>query len=164
MLINRLFPHARLQRVVEQLNMSSQETAEPNKESPDNASNWQVYKRLLVYLKPLKGIFILSLIGNAIYAGASALMPKSLDYVVTAVESPTDQDRLFVPALIVGIFALRGVGTFLGGYYIAKVGRQIVHTLRTEIFNNILTLPNRFFDERKDLRQKYGWKRKYFLF
>lgn len=120
-----------------------------NKASPiDNASNWQIYKRLLVYLKPLKGIFVLSLIGNAIYAAASALMPKSLDYVVTAVENPTDQDRLFVPALIVGIFALRGVGTFLGGYYIAKVGRQIVHTLRTEIFNNILTLPNRFFDER----------------
>ncbi|WP_250658269.1 lipid A export permease/ATP-binding protein MsbA [Alkalimarinus coralli] len=121
--------------------MSTQETVMPN-----NASNWQVYKRLLVYLKPLKGIFFLSLLGNAIYAAASALMPKSLDYVVTAVENPTDQDRLFVPALIVGIFALRGVGTFLGGYYIAKVGRQIVHTLRTEIFNNILTLPNRFFD------------------
>ena len=119
---------------------------EPEKKSFKNATNWQVYKRLLVYLKPLKGIFLLSLVGNAIYAAASALMPKSLDYVVTAVENPTEQSRLFVPLLIVGIFALRGLGSFLGGYYIASVGRQIVHTLRTQLFNNILTLPSRFFD------------------
>ena len=119
---------------------------ELGKKSFQNATNWEVYKRLLVYLKPLKGIFFLSLIGNAIYAAASALMPKSLDYVVTAVENPTEESRLFVPLLIVGIFALRGLGSFLGGYYIASVGRQIVHTLRTQLFNNILTLPSRFFD------------------
>ena len=126
--------------------MSTQGPAQSTANPSDNVSNWQVYKRLLVYLKPLKGVFILSLIGNAIYAAASALMPKSLDYLVTAIENPTEHDRLLVPALIVGIFALRGIGTFLGGYYIAKVGRNIVHTLRTQIFNNILTLPSRFFD------------------
>ncbi len=127
---------------------NSSTASEDNSEkiSFNNATNWQVYKRLLVYLKPLKGIFFLSLIGNAIYAAASALMPKSLDYVVTAVENPTEQSRLFVPLLIVAIFALRGLGSFLGGYYIASVGRQIVHKLRTELFNNILTLPSRFFD------------------
>ena len=128
------------------LNQATASADESEKISFKNATNWEVYKRLLVYIKPLKGIFFLSLIGNAIYAAASALMPKSLDYVVTAVESPTEESRLFVPLLIVAIFALRGLGSFLGGYYIASVGRQIVHKLRTQLFNNILTLPSRFFD------------------
>lgn len=109
-------------------------------------SNWDVYKRLLVYLKPLKFFFILSIIGNAIYAGASAYMAKALEFVITTVENPTDENRILLPALIVGLFAMRGIGGFLGGYYIAYVGRNIVHKIRTEVFGRYLGLPSRFFD------------------
>ena len=41
---------------------------------------------------------------------------------------------------------MRGLGGFLGGYYIAYVGRNIVHKIRTEVFGRYLTLPSRFFD------------------
>ncbi len=109
-------------------------------------SNWDVYRRLLVYLKPLKFFFILSIIGNAIYAGASALMAKALDFVIQTVENPTDENRLLLPAIILGLFALRGLGGFLGSYFIAYVGRNIVHKIRTEIFDRYLRLPSRFFD------------------
>lgn len=109
-------------------------------------SNWDLYRRLLVYLKPLKFFFILSIIGNAIYAGASAMMAKALEYVIETVENPTDESRLLLPALILGLFALRGVGGFLGSYFIAYVGRNIVHKIRTEIFDRYLRLPSQFFD------------------
>ncbi len=109
-------------------------------------SNWDVYKRLLVYLKPLKLFFIISIIGNAIYAGASAYMAKALEYVITTVENPTEESRLLLPALIVGLFALRGLGGFLGSYYIAYVGRNIVHKIRNEVFGRYLGLPSRYFD------------------
>jgi subfamily B ATP-binding cassette protein MsbA len=109
-------------------------------------SNWDIYKRLLVYLKPLKFFFILSIIGNAIYAGASAYMAKALEFVINTVENPTDESRILLPALIVGLFALRGLGGFLGGYFIAYVGRNIVHKIRTEVFGRYLGLPSRFFD------------------
>ena len=42
-------------------------------------SNWGIYQRLLVYIKPLKFYFVLSILGNAIYAGASAMMAKALE-------------------------------------------------------------------------------------
>ncbi|MDX1453229.1 MAG: lipid A export permease/ATP-binding protein MsbA [Oleiphilaceae bacterium] len=109
-------------------------------------SNWDLYRRLLVYLKPLKFFFILSIIGNAIYAGASALMAKALEFVIATVENPTDENRLLLPAIILGLFAMRGVGGFLGSYYIAYVGRNIVHKIRTEIFDRYLRLPSHFFD------------------
>ena len=63
-------------------------------------SNWTLYRRLLVYLKPLKYFFILSVIGNAIYAAASAAMAKSIEFVVDTVENPTDENRLLLHALI----------------------------------------------------------------
>lgn len=111
-----------------------------------NESNWALYQRLLVYIKPLKFFFILSIIGNAIYAGASALMAQALDTVITTVENPTEENRLMLPLLIFSLFAMRGIGGFLGGYYIAYVGQNIVHRLRTQVFDRYLKLPSYYFD------------------
>jgi len=109
-------------------------------------SNWDLYRRLLVYLKPLKFFFLISIIGNAIYAGASAMMAKALEFVIQTVENPTDENRLVLPAMILGLFAMRGIGGFLGSYYIAYVGRNIVHQIRVQIFERYLRLPSQFFD------------------
>jgi subfamily B ATP-binding cassette protein MsbA len=114
--------------------------------SDNTDSNWSIYKRLLVYVKPLKFFFFLSVVGNAIYAAASALMAKALEFVIQTVENPTDENRILLPVLIIALFAMRGLGGFLGGYYIAYVGRNIVHKIRTEVFDRYLTLPSRFFD------------------
>src|SRR3990167_2116047 len=113
-------------------------------ESSDSSAD--IYRRLLTYLKPLKFFFALSVIGNAIYAGASALMAKALDFVITAVDNPTEENRILLPALILGLFVIRGIGDFLGSYYIAYVGRHVVHKIRTEIFDRYLRLPTSFFD------------------
>lgn len=109
-------------------------------------SNWQLYQRLLVYLKPLKFFFALSVIGNVIYAGSSAAMVKALEYVIEVIDTPTPEGRVMLPALILSLFALRGLGGFLGGYYIAYVGRNVVHQMRTQIFDRYLKLPTSFFD------------------
>jgi subfamily B ATP-binding cassette protein MsbA len=109
-------------------------------------SNWSLYQRLLVYLKPLKFYFILSIIGNAIYAAASAGMAQALEFVIDTVENPTDENRILLPALIVFLFAMRGFGGFLGGYYIAYVGRNIVHRIRIQVFDSYLKLPSHYFD------------------
>ena len=114
--------------------------------SESNDSSWELYQRLLVYLKPLKFFFILSIVGNAIYAGASAMMAQALDTVITTVQNPTDDSRLMLPLLIFSLFALRGLGGFLGGYYIAYVGQNIVHQIRVQIFERYLSLPSRYFD------------------
>lgn len=111
-----------------------------------NDTSWGLYKRLLVYLKPLKFFFFLSILGNAIYAGASALMAQALDTVITTVQNPTDDNRLMLPLLIFSLFALRGIGGFLGGYFIGYVGYNIVHKIRVEIFERYLSLPSRYFD------------------
>lgn len=114
---------------------------------PENDdSNWDVYRRLLVYLKPLKWFFALSIVGNAIYAASSAYMAKALEFVIDTIENPTDEGRILLPLLILGLFAARGLGGFLGSYYIAYVGKNMVHRIRTQIFDRYLKLPSQFFD------------------
>ena len=44
------------------------------------------------------------------------------------------------------MFAARGLGTFLSTYFMAYVGRYVIHTLRCNVFDHMLHLPGRFFD------------------
>ena len=51
-----------------------------------------------------------------------------------------------VPLLIILIALVQGIGSFLGNFFLAKVSLGLVHDLRVALFNNLLTLPNRYFD------------------
>lgn len=41
---------------------------------------------------------------------------------------------------------MAGPGSFLGNYFLAKVSLSLVHDLRVALFNKLLVLPNRYFD------------------
>ena len=51
-----------------------------------------------------------------------------------------------VPLALVGLFMLRGVGDFMQTYCPGYVGRHIVKTLRSQIFDRYLHLPVGYFD------------------
>lgn len=116
---------------------------------PDEASssNWATYKRLLAYVKPFWVAFSLAVLGNVIYAAASTGMAAAMEYVIEAIENPTEQNRVLLTLLIVGVFAFRGVGTFLSQYFISYVGRQVINALRNQVFDRLMTLPSRYFDD-----------------
>ncbi|MGM0569611.1 lipid A export permease/ATP-binding protein MsbA [Marinobacter sp.] len=109
-------------------------------------SNWQTYRRLLRYVKPFWIAFSLAVIGNIIYAAASTGMAAAMEYVIEAIENPSAQNRIMLTGMIVGVFAFRGVGTFMGQYFIAYVGRHVVNALRKQVFDRLLALPSRYFD------------------
>ncbi|SDW57850.1 lipid A export permease/ATP-binding protein MsbA [Marinobacter mobilis] len=110
-------------------------------------SNWQTYKRLLKYVRPFWVAFVFAVIGNIIYAAASTAMAAAMEYVIEAIENPTDQNRLLLTGLIVGVFGLRGLGTFMSQYFISYVGRNVINALRVQLFDRLLTLPSRYFDD-----------------
>lgn len=111
------------------------------------AGSWETYKRLLAYVKPFLLAFSLAVLGNIIYAAASTGMAAAMEYVIAAIENPTEQKRLMLTLVIVGVFALRGLGTFLSQYFISYVGRQVINALRNDVFDRLMTLPSRYFDD-----------------
>jgi len=52
-----------------------------------------------------------------------------------------------IPLALIGIYFVRGIGGFLGNYFLAKVTFSIVQTLRNAIVHNFTTLPNGFFEQ-----------------
>ncbi|RBW50251.1 lipid A export permease/ATP-binding protein MsbA [Marinobacter sp. F3R11] len=91
--------------------------------------------------------FSLAVVGNVIYAAASTGMAAAMEYVIAAIENPTDQNRLLLTFLIVAVFSFRGVGTFMSQYFISYVGRKVINALRNDVFNRLMTLPSRYFDD-----------------
>ncbi|TIH10004.1 lipid A export permease/ATP-binding protein MsbA [Pseudomonas leptonychotis] len=125
----------------------------------------KIYFRLLGYVKPYIGMFLISIFGFLIFASTQPMLGYILKFFVDGLNNPNvglfagvpwvqahapwlAELKLLqaVPLLIVLIALWQGVGSFLGNFYLAKVSMGLVQDLRIALFNNLLTLPNRYFD------------------
>jgi subfamily B ATP-binding cassette protein MsbA len=112
---------------------------------PPNA--WHAYRRLLGYVRPHRGAFLLGMLGGAMYSTATASWGWFANiFAKRALTHPDPTAIVWVPLLLVGLFLLRGVGDFTQTYFMGYVGRQVVARLRREIFQQVLRLPIGFFD------------------
>lgn len=110
------------------------------------ANSLTVYLRLLRYVKPYWPLFALSLIGFAIFGSTEAAQAKLLGMMIKAVQNKDSNARFFLPAALVGIYMVRGIGSFLGVYFLSSVATKLVNDLRIATFNHILYLPTQFYD------------------
>jgi len=106
----------------------------------------RLYGRLLTYVKPFVGSFLIAILGFIIFASAAPLLAKMMGEIVDVLANPKPDDANFVVFSLIAIFAYRGLGTFLGKYFIARVGRGVVHALRTVLFKHMLSLPSNYYD------------------
>ncbi|MBV0933270.1 lipid A export permease/ATP-binding protein MsbA [Marinobacterium weihaiense] len=130
-----------------QSNVTKNDVRKPKPDAPgaDTESVWVLYRRLLTYARPLWLAFMLSFIGFAIYGFGQALSAKWLEMVVDTVQANQYDQRWFLALAVLGIFLVRGVGAFVGNYCIAYVGREVIHTLRTDVFERLLKLPSYYY-------------------
>src|SRR5207244_7324823 len=53
---------------------------------------------------------------------------------------------LYLPIAIVGVFVLRGIGSYISEYGLAWIGSRIVFDLRCEASDHLLRMPTSFYD------------------
>jgi subfamily B ATP-binding cassette protein MsbA len=111
------------------------------------ASARATYRRLLGYLGPHRGRFILGMLGGTLFAATMssfAWFAKKFGDGTLVHQDP--RTIVWLPVALVGLFLLRGIGEFVQTYYMGYVGRQIVSRLRREVFRHVLELPIGYFD------------------
>ncbi|MGM8884364.1 lipid A export permease/ATP-binding protein MsbA [Psychrobacter sp. 1U2] len=101
--------------------------------------------RLLRYLKPYWWALLLTIVGFAINAATEIWIAKLLQYITDAINQNDQAKQNLFPLLIISLFFVRGVGSFLGNYYSALVSRNLVYELRVQVFNKLLRLPSSFY-------------------
>ncbi len=109
-------------------------------------SGLKTYLRLLSYVRPYVPTFLISVVGYMLFAWTMPAFAKLIEWFVEGLQGGDEKYLTYVPMLAVGIALFRGIGFYLGNYFLAKVSLGVVHDLRTDLFNKLLELPNYYFD------------------
>ena len=107
----------------------------------------QLLKRLLHYIKPYSGFFILALttvIGLAVFG---ALRPKVLQLAIDQnIEQKFEPGFLNYVVLMLGLLVLEVTCNLLFIYYASWLGQSVVRDIRIKLFNHILGFKMKYFD------------------
>jgi subfamily B ATP-binding cassette protein MsbA len=107
----------------------------------------QTYKRLLTYLGPHKTMFAVGVVGMTIFAASDAGWAAFVKFFLDGTFVNKDPRMVWlVPVAVVVLFMLRGIGDFMQTYCPGFVGRKIVMTLRSQLFDRYVHLPIAYFD------------------
>ena len=106
-----------------------------------------LYRRLLSYVWPYKGIFLISILGMAVVALAEVAFAALLKPIMDGGFVERNQEIIaLTPFLLMAVFVARAAGAIADEYCIAWVSRRVIFDLRELLFAKILRLPARYFD------------------
>jgi subfamily B ATP-binding cassette protein MsbA len=103
-------------------------------------------KRLLGYTFRYKYSFFISVIGFISFAFADIAAVEWIRRIIGFINSEEENFNSFLALSLILIALGRGIGFFVGNYFMSKVGFGIVHDLRAELFQKLHNLPKSYFD------------------
>ena len=110
-------------------------------------SSFKLYGRLLSYVLPYIPLFLISILGFAIYSGSQVAATEWLKRVIDYVNDPEGDLRLLLPMSLIAIAFIRGIGFFIGNYLLSSISNRLVHNIRIELFEKLTVLPSSFYDQ-----------------
>ena len=100
--------------------------------------------RLLRYAKPYKGRLAWAVLAMVIYAAASALVIYLIKPILNEV-LPTGTGLRTIAFALIGLYFLKGIGSYFSGYLMEDVGQKVVMDVRDELYGHILGQSASFF-------------------
>ncbi len=111
----------------------------------ENAS-WPIYVRLLGYTRPFWPVMLLALCGMVVNAAAMTAFVKLIKPLLDGLFATHDPHTIFwMPIWIIGIFVVRGLGSYAERYGMAYVGLNVVQQMRQDVFDAYLRMGSVFF-------------------
>jgi subfamily B ATP-binding cassette protein MsbA len=104
-------------------------------------------KRLFGYARPYRGRLVLAIVAMVVYAVGDAGQAFLIRPIV-------DKKLIFDNGIalmawgIVGVYFVKGVGSYLSSYMMASVGQRVVMDLRNQLYHHILGQSAGFFAQR----------------
>ena len=140
-----------------------------SKDSPAQ-SDGRLYGRLLRYAFTYKLSLFLSFLGYIVYSIGNVLLADLTQFLLDSLgeqqngmglgfvaqasmwiwppgdKTALDYARVAVPVAAVVLSLGRALGYFAGSYFMSKVARSVVHTLRTQLFDVLIRAPRAHID------------------
>ena len=107
----------------------------------------KVYRRLLGYARPHLRMFLIGVVGMVLFAATDALLVVLVQrFLAGAFVAPDPRIVWAIPLGAVLLFVLRGIGDYVSNFFPGWVGRQIIKSMRAELFGHYLRLPARYYE------------------
>ena len=111
------------------------------------ADSLALYRRLLGFVRPYAWVFAAAVTGMVLVAATEAALPAIMKPILDGTFVERDPKWVtLVPLLLIGLFAVRGVATFVGSYCTQYVGSRVVFDLRRAMFDRLVCLPASFYE------------------
>ncbi len=104
------------------------------------------YRRILRYVRPYRGVFALAIVGMLIVASTDVMMLRIVQPLLNNIGAVDAESTWWLPFALVGVFLLRGVGSYVSDYGLAWIGSRVVFDLRCEASEHLLRLPTPYYD------------------
>ena len=118
-----------------------------NKQLDTKYRGWQLYRRLFRYVIPHQLAIYGSIVGYLIFAATTPATTWWLGLTVDAINAENYEElRILSPLLCIAIVVVRGIGGFMGSYSLAAIANHVIHKLRCELIDHLITLPSIYFD------------------
>jgi subfamily B ATP-binding cassette protein MsbA len=106
----------------------------------------KLYRRLLRYVRPYRGVFGVAVLGMLLVASTDVMMLRVVQPVLNNLGTVNAAETRWLPFMIVGVFVLRGIGSYVSEYGLAWIGSRVVFDLRCEASDHLLRMPTPYFD------------------
>ena len=109
-------------------------------------NNKSSFRRLLSYTFRYKWSFFISVLGFIAFAFADIAAVEWIRRIIGFINEEETGLHTLLALSLIGIAFGRGLGFFVGNYFMSRVGFGIVHDLRAELFKKLHDLPKSYFD------------------
>lgn len=104
-------------------------------------------KRLLIMHRPYKVRLAIALLAMLVTAGAEPVIPFFFQMLLDhGFKEGADFPYWYVPAIVIGLFVIRGVATFTGTYMMTWVSSRLLTVLRRQMFERMLGMSPGYFE------------------
>src|SRR5262249_364495 len=90
--------------------------------------------------------FVAAIAGMLLVASTDVMMLQIIQPLLNNMSALDAQTTRWLPLMLVGVFVLRGLGSYASEYGLAWIGSRVVFDLRCEASDHLLRLPSAFYD------------------
>jgi len=122
----------------------------PEEEKQERRGSPRDLLRLLGYARPYRVRLSIAFVSLLIASALGLAFPQVVRLIIDAAFVERDTDLLNRMAfLLIGLFAVQALFSFLRTYLLAYTGERVVADVRTEVYSHLTTLPVSFFANRR---------------
>lgn len=121
---------------------------EKEKVSSGNIIDWSVLRRLMKFVLPYRGRFIVVVILTVVLGILAPMRPFLIQYTLDHDVSVGNYDAMVRMMIIIfGLLVLNSIAQYVHTYVSGWLGQQVIRDIRAKLYEHLISLRLRFFDK-----------------